>query len=151
VVGAGAEAEGEACELIGFRPGEGVNGVEDFFLPWSWGMVVRMMNRTKMTEMMVRPKARIERPCGEVKRSSMVSSPPSSVWLASDALRGVASVARGMVVSRSSPVRLSLEGDLLWYSVGLVVGCERGGRGRCRGDCRRERLARLCGVTHELW
>jgi len=39
----------------------------------------------------------------------------------------------------------------VWCSVGLVVGCERGGRGRCRGDCRRGRLARLCGVTHELW
>lgn len=128
-MGAGAE-EGEACELVGLRPGEEVMGVGDFFLPWSWGMVVRMMNRTKMTEMMVRPNARMERPCGEVKRSSMVSSPPSSVWLASDTLRGVASVARGMVVSRSSscPFRLTT----VWKESCVVLGwvgcgvCETG-------------------------
>lgn len=109
--GVGGGTEGEACELLGLRPGEEVMGGGDFFLPWSWGMVVRMMKRTKMTEIMVRPKARMVRPCGEVKRSSMVSSPPSSVWLASDTFSGVDSVARGMVSTlelRSVPVRLIL-------------------------------------------
>jgi hypothetical protein len=101
----GAGAEGESCELLGLRPGEEMMGVDDFFLPWSWGRVVRMMNRMKMTEITERPKARMERPCGEVKRSSMVSSPPSSVWLASDTLRGVDSVARGMMVSRAPGFR----------------------------------------------
>lgn len=101
----GAGVEGEACELVGFRAGEAVVGSDDFSLPWSWGRVVRIINRTKMTEITVRPKARMDRPCGEVKRSSVISSTPLFIWLASDALRGVASVARGMMISSSASAR----------------------------------------------
>lgn len=128
-VGGGGEAEGEACELllvVGLRPGVEV----DFFLPWSWGRVVRMMKRMKMTEIMEMPKARMDRPWGEVKRSSMVSSPPSSVWLASDALRGVDSVARGMLGLRAPAgfrfrfVRLEEGGVLGWGEGGAELGVE---------------------------